>query len=393
MTSTGDPRVAGMNTPRESRAIFYPRLEALRGIAALMVAAFHSWESTWLDSNGQIRNFLSAGNGQRLASKFDALILTVIGNGYGAVILFFVISGFVLSGSLARGPQSSALGASRFLIARLFRIYPAVFATIAVFAALYWTTGVFINWPGAYAPLGLLRNALLIDISIDGVTWSLQLELIAIPMIVLVYLGWKRWGFMVPIALFFCLAGLSFWGPWNRALGYPNLFGSLHAFLPGIAAFFLAPRLLEPCSPRVATLAFVGAITGFLVSRIVLGFESQWSSLAEATFGAIVVAILAFGRPGALGRMLDISLIRFFGRISYSFYLLHPLTLMVMWKIPAILAGAMRAGVPAVVVAAFLFIASTAAVTPLAFAMYRWVERPGVAAGRKLTRSTSKTVT
>jgi peptidoglycan/LPS O-acetylase OafA/YrhL len=373
-----------MTEPSESTAIFYPRLEALRGVAALMVAAYHSWQSTWLDSNGKVRNFLALSDGQGLTSYHANLILRVIGNGYGAVVLFFVISGFVLSGSLARGPQGLPQSASRFLIARLFRIYPAVFATVGLFAALFWTSGVFIDTPKAYIPLGLLRNALLIDTSIDGVTWSLQLELIAIPLIVLAYFGWRLWGVTVSVVLFFCLAALSFWGPWNRVIGAPNLFGTIHAFIPGVAAFFLAPKLLKGCSPRIATLTLAGTITGFLASRPILGVGSHWAVLSEAVFGAIAVAILAFGHPGGFGRMFDVSLIRFFGRISYSFYLLHPLTLMVMWKMPHVLANAIKAGLPVLVVAIVLFVASTAAVTPLAFATYRWVERPGVTAGRGL---------
>src|SRR5450755_770607 len=137
LEASGSLGVAGNTTPEDSAVNFYPRLEALRGVAALMVAAFHSWESTWLDSNGQVKNFLSAGLRQGFTRKLDAQILRVIGNGYGAVVLFFVISGFVLSASLSRGPQRLPKCALRFLSARMFRIYPAVFATIAVFAALY----------------------------------------------------------------------------------------------------------------------------------------------------------------------------------------------------------------------------------------------------------------
>jgi peptidoglycan/LPS O-acetylase OafA/YrhL len=382
-----------MAEPSESTGIFYPRLEALRGVAALMVAAFHSWQSTWFDSTDKLRNFLVVSDGRVFASYCTNMILRVVGNGYGAVVLFFVISGFVLTGSLARGPQRLPRGASRFLIARLLRIYPAVFATVGLFAALFWASGVFIDAPKAYIPLGLLRNALLINTSIDGVTWSLQLELIAMPAIVLAYFGWRQWGVTVPVVFFFCLAALSFWGPWNRVIGAPNLFGTIHAFMPGVAAFFLAPKLVKGCSARIATLTLAGTITGFLASRPVLGAGSHWAVLAEAIFGAIAVAILAFGQPGGCGRIFDFSLIRFFGRISYSFYLLHPLTLMVMWKMPHVLANAIRAGVPVLVVAILLFVCSTAAVTPLAFAMYRWVERPGVTAGRELVAYFSQNTT
>ena len=379
------PRATGMATPREFAAIFYPRLEALRGVAALTVAAFHSWQSPWLNSVGQSRNFLSAVDGGTLVENLGAVVLRVVGNGYGAVVLFFVISGFVLSGSLVRGPQNLATGASRFLNSRLFRIYPAVFATIAIFAALNLATGVSIDGPAGYSALGLLRNALLLDTSIDGVMWSLQLELLAIPLIFVVYHGWLRWGAAALAAPFCLLAALSFWKPWTHLIGGPNL-GVIYAFVLGMAAFLVAPRLIERYSPRIVTIVLMGAAALFLASRPVLGYASNWAALAEAIFGAIVVAVLAFGHPRGLATLLDRRLTRFFGRISYSFYLVHPLTLMVIWKVPSLLTAVITIGVPAIVVAAFLFVVSAAAVTPLAFTMYRWVERPGVAAGRKLSK-------
>jgi peptidoglycan/LPS O-acetylase OafA/YrhL len=256
------------------------------------------------------------------------------------VVLFFVISGFVLASSLSRGPQTIPAGGARFLNARLFRIYPAVFVTIVVFAAVFWLTGAFLSGPSAYSPVSLLRNALLLDFSIDGVMWSLQLEMIAIPLIFLAYIGWRQWGVIAPALLFAVLAGLSFWGPWNRAIGAPNLFGEIHAFVCGMAAFLVGPRLIKLCSPRMVFVAFAAAAGLFLGSRIIISPTSQWSPIAEAEFGTIIVATLAFGQLGAPASTFDHRLIRFFGRISYSFYLLHPLTLLEpISKLPDIIDG------------------------------------------------------
>ncbi|HUN97324.1 MAG TPA: acyltransferase family protein, partial [Bradyrhizobium sp.] len=67
---------------------FIPRLESLRGVAALTVVGYH------------VNNQLSGGatNG-----SLDTLIGRLIGgcaNGTGAVVTFFVLSGFVLARSL-----------------------------------------------------------------------------------------------------------------------------------------------------------------------------------------------------------------------------------------------------------------------------------------------------
>ncbi|HLQ94737.1 MAG TPA: acyltransferase [Xanthobacteraceae bacterium] len=371
---------------QDASTIFYPRLEALRGVAALTVAAFHSWQSIWIDAGEGRRNFLSADGTVGWVEQFGTGLLRVFGNGHGAVMLFFVISGFVLCGSLARGPQDFYAAAMRFLPARLFRIYPAIFATIGIFAVLYWTTGVLLGPADAYGPFGLLRNALLLETSIDGVMWSLQIELIAVPLILLAFLGSVRWGLILAVMLFLVLAALSFSGAWNRAIGGSGMLGTIHAFIPGMIAFWIGHRLVERCPVRLAPALFLALLVGFVASRPVLGWTSNWSPLAEAAFGAAIVAFLAFSPVGAAGRVFDLGVVRFFGRVSYSFYLLHPLSLMIMWNMPETLGAIVRSGVPAFVVAPGLFVLSTAAIAPLAWVMFQCVERPGVAAGRALAK-------
>ena len=379
-------RTSGPDPLQDVSTLFFPRLEALRGVAALTVAAFHSWQSIWTDAAGRQRNFISADGAVGWVEQFGAGLLRVFGNGHGAVILFFVISGFVLSGSVARGPQDFCAAATRFLPVRLFRIYPAVFATIGIFAGLFWTTGAMLGPADAYRAIGLLRNALLLETSIDGVMWSLQIELIAVPIVLLAFLGSVRLGLIFPMTLFLGLAALSFSGAWNRAIGGAAMLGTIHAFIPGMIAFWIGRRLVERCPVRLAPTLFVALLVGFVESRPVLGWTSNWAPLLEAVFGAAIVAFLAFGPVGAPGRVFDLGVVRFFGRISYSFYLLHPLTLIVMWNMPETLGATIRYGVPVSVVALALFILSTAAVTPLAWAMFQWVERPGVAAGRVLAK-------
>jgi peptidoglycan/LPS O-acetylase OafA/YrhL len=382
----GAPRTAGDGAPPASDANFYPRIEALRGIAALAVAAMHSWQSTWLDSTGTPRIFLTDYGTDGQLHNAIAWLFRAVGNGHGAVILFFVISGFVLTGSLQRGPQSGNAAAARFVVSRLFRLYPAVFATIALFAVVFWTTGGFINARAEYSAISLIRNALLLDTSISGIMWTLQVELLAVPLLLLAYWLSVRFGIGAVIALCCVLTALSFSGHWNRPFGGTVMLGSIYAFVAGMVAFLVAPRLVKSLTSRTAALVFTGAAAGFFASRPVLGWASNWSVVAETAFGAVTVGMLAFGRPGGLAKIFDGYLARFFGRISYSFYLLHPLTLIVMWKIPATLGGVIAAGVPPTVVAIVLFAVSTAAITPLAVVMYRWVEQPGIAANRRLAK-------
>jgi exopolysaccharide production protein ExoZ len=73
---------------------FIPRLESLRGIAALTVVSYHVW--------GQFSGTPSAGWD---AAAFYAL--RWLSNGIGAVVGFFVISGFVLARSLEANPEAA----------------------------------------------------------------------------------------------------------------------------------------------------------------------------------------------------------------------------------------------------------------------------------------------
>ncbi len=97
-----------------------------------------------------------------------------------------------------------------------------------------------------------------------------------------------------------------------------------------------------------------------------------------------VVGLLAFGNLGALGKILDHAIVRFYGRISYSFYLVNPLTLLVYWCMPDALGKVMLMQFPGAVVALMLFVISVAVTTPIAWLMYKYVERPGMAAARLL---------
>jgi peptidoglycan/LPS O-acetylase OafA/YrhL len=91
---------------------FLPRLEALRGLAALTVALVHV-TLPWLTVRPR-----------GVLDEAGMLALKAMSNGFGAVVAFFVISGFVLARSLDRD-----FDPRRFVRARIFRLYPRSSAT------------------------------------------------------------------------------------------------------------------------------------------------------------------------------------------------------------------------------------------------------------------------
>ncbi|MEO8353052.1 MAG: hypothetical protein ABI680_15080, partial [Chthoniobacteraceae bacterium] len=121
-------------------------------------------------------------------------------------------------------------------------------------------------------------------------------------------------------------------------------------------------------------------------------FHSSWfhAGVVLEGVGAIVVVGAVFQSPNSARlAVLDWRITRFFGRISYSFYLLHAPILFVAaaltlqtWPV-VLLAGHPFLG------AGFLALLSVSASVPLASAMYRWVELPGIHLGRTLCRSSA----
>ncbi len=361
---------------------FLPRLESLRGLAALTVVAFHAWQSPWLNSEGKTYSYLRS-----MSEPWPGplgTLLEIVGPGISAVNLFFVLSGFVLMLSLSRGAQHGGRGTARFVQARIFRLYPAVVATIAVFAAFYWTTGYSLSGPSVYELGSLIRNALLLSTSINGVMWSLQIEVLAVPLILLGYALYRICGMAGLLVLLAVLVCLSLIGTWIRLVSTPFGLAVLTSFVAGMIACIAGAHITRRLSPAAAMALFLVAVAGFYSARYTVGFGSRWLISVEAFFAAIMIALLAYGSLGGVGRFFDLPLIRFYGRISYSFYLVHILVLIPIWAHPRMLGNIVDTGLPHFVIALGLFVVVSAIATPLAFAMYRYVELPGIAAGRAL---------
>src|SRR6185312_5493039 len=99
-----------------------PELEATRGIAALMVAGAHAAYAS-MSWDAAVRPVMNIALDLGGVDAAGAYILRAVMNSYGAVLFFFVLSGFVLTASLTRMASVSAgRQAWRFVVARIFRI-------------------------------------------------------------------------------------------------------------------------------------------------------------------------------------------------------------------------------------------------------------------------------
>src|SRR4051795_3912259 len=190
-----------MSGPDQRR--FNPRIESMRGIAALTVAAMH------------VTSSLVEGIPTRGSLDLVGLpLIKALSNGYGAVVAFFVISGFVLARSLDRN-----FSARRFFRGRLFRLFPAAITTVGLFAVLFWLWGFVVYRSASYAPLNILANMAMLRADIDAVMWSMKAELAATPLIFVCVWLCRRFGARPLIAVAIVLFGLAFVGQYSKLIG------------------------------------------------------------------------------------------------------------------------------------------------------------------------------
>ena len=335
---------------------FLPRIESMRGIAALTVALMHV-TSSWVDTPAR--------------GAFDVIGLKAIkalSNGYGAVVAFFVISGFVLARSLDRD-----FDVLRFVRARSLRLFPAAITTIAIFAVAFYVFGFNLYEGASFTPLNIVANMLMLHVDIDRVMWSMKAELAATPLIFFCVWLFRRYGESSVIAIASVLFGLSFVGQYGHAIGTDTNLAPLYAFPVGILLHFRGAAFAERLELRTVTLAALISI-GIFCACSFFKPEGTLPLLVECMSAAILVGLIAYRPDAPLFVPLDLPIVRFYGRISYSFYLLHPLSFWASVQVTGDLSR--RFGwLPTAAILLISFVVSIAVITPLAYLSWRYVEQ------------------
>ena len=336
---------------------FIPRLESLRGVAAVLVAVYHC---------GVMYLQYPASGSSRLYFAFA--------NGLGCVVVFFVISGFVLARSLDRADSISFVSFARN---RAFRLLPASIAIVGLLTFLHERFGFYVGFEASFAPINVLLNMLLIKSDINGVMWSLTVEIAATPLIFMSVRAYRKHGRTPLLAVAAVLFGLSFVGQYRDLIG-ANL-APLYAFLAGILVHFEGPKIARSVSPRTSIWIPVLGIALFLVAGM-LKQDAGLMILMDCIGGALLVLAISQWPYQRMMKPLDWPPVRFYGRISYSFYLLHMLTVA-----PAIALGArlFEDLNPWTTAMTLSMLTILAAAVP-ALACYKLIEIPGMNLGRRL---------
>ncbi len=280
--------------------------------------------------------------------------------GWLGVQFFFMISGFVIFMTLTR-----CRSAGEFGLRRLGRIYPPYVVAMVVTLVLVTLMGVdrFQRTPTEFL-VGLTLNSDTVGVRwIDGVYWSLLVELKFYVLIGLAFLVFRGASF---IWAWVGLNGLAIAVTFLNPVIADNLLiaEALPFFTAGMGFFLVVEhgRLTRPA----ALLFAAAAITYVAVDA------PRWDVWASLIVLGMVGMFVAFIR-GWLGFLSWAPLV-FVGTISYSLYLLHEnigVSIIVLANRVPFLAGWL-----AIVIA-------MAAVVLLSWALFRWVERPSQAWTRR----------
>ncbi|MEO9077725.1 MAG: acyltransferase, partial [Rhodanobacter sp.] len=278
-----------------------------------------------------------------LVEVFPAWFLSRLNyNGYEAVFVFFVISGFLIAGNaLNRWGELERIDLRAFYARRFARIVPCLLALISLLAILHLLAlpDYTISRPGQSLP-GAVWAAVGLHLNwyeghtgyLPGnwdVLWSLSIEevfYIGFPLVCL--LTRRRW-VLVPL-----LTVLALSMPWTHAALRGNEIWQEKAYLPGMSAIaigilgaLLASRWCLPSRRTSLLLGWLGAVG--LVAATIDG-AVMWHLLRDGYMLLLAVSALCLllaceqrQRRGAWRAWPALGWLRSWGRLSYEIYLSH----------------------------------------------------------------------
>jgi peptidoglycan/LPS O-acetylase OafA/YrhL len=302
-------------------------LEGVRGLAAFVVFFVHY---------NALFGGLAAGDP---VSALVARTLTSIG--HSGVDLFFLLSGFLIYGTLVSKPK----GFWSYIRRRIQRIYPTFLTVLSLYLVLSFVFPSESKLPDGVgaATAYVLQNALLLpgifEINpIVTVAWSLSYEFffyLTIPLLVGVF-GLRRWpsrqrmwlltGFFVVGCLLYLvvrrhsqvlmfIAGAIVYDAMCREWPQSTV-RRLHA---------AAVLILLASIPLLYAVEMRPDIGDYVFGPKTLVPQLLRTTILAAGFGSLVFACLSPGTRA--GKTFSWQPLLWFGRISYSYYLVHGLTI------------------------------------------------------------------
>lgn len=321
-------------------------LDALRGLAALAVVAFH----------------YTTHYGNEVGHIGPPPVSLAFGN-YG-VHLFFMISGFVIFMTLEHTRT-----AMDFVVSRFSRLFPAYWAAILISAAVVYTIGMTsqqVPWRDVAIDFTMIQQILGAE-HLDGSYWTLQVELFFyVQMLFWFMLGQLhriRW-IIVAWLVLAVVCGVAEKNDINLSYTARELLNVRH--IPYFALGILFYRIRTCPLERRGDIALIG------LCLVAIGIAFKPVYLEVAAISTVIFALFSGGFLGGLRWAPFV----FLGTISYSLYLLHQaIGFSLIWHLELV---GVRASLAALIAAVI--------VTLLAIGLTFLVERPAMRAIRRARR-------
>ncbi len=262
------------------------------------------------------------------------------------VDIFFVLSGFLITGILAREFQkSSTINRKNFYIRRFLRLSPCLLACLALYAVFgliskgeirFDVIGICLSYTANYA-----RALFDYDMESMAHCWSLAIEeqyYLLWPLAICLLEGTVKRSFTKFSILFGFAIALSLYravmvGTFTVARIYFALDTHMDGLVLGSALAYLQTALATESIPSaqiwklLSRLAAPAAVAGLLVLMYILFWWSPWMARAGFTLAALAASVLILdltASPFSLFRgCLEHKWLVYLGKISYGLYLYH----------------------------------------------------------------------
>lgn len=307
-------------------------------------------------------------------------------HGYLGVDIFFVLSGFLITGLLLREERlTGRVDMAGFYIRRAFRILPLYFLVLSTYVIMLQPASKIAKWTQMKAALPFFltfNNDVPLILMPDrvgtifGLSWTLGIEekfYFFWPLICFIvlctlrkrfFIGWILYGLSATLALFTFQMGRAYSG---------LIVGAI------LAMAFSSPPVLETLRGLVSRIPASAILALLVIGFWLVDVDQRNVFVFSWIIGLTVTSLLL--RRSWLGRVLSLSWVVWFGKRSYAMYLIQGFAiealLLVFHPVNA-------AGEIGLAIAAFILAASGAAL------MHLFVEDPARELGKRIVALRNK---
>jgi peptidoglycan/LPS O-acetylase OafA/YrhL len=368
-------------------------IDSIRGLSAVFVMVLHYYHiillsllPTWMHQPGAVYahhtlrdtfDFIKANLPEwSYLSQFSDFILGYYDLGKIGVVLFFIVSGFVIPFSLFRNREPVKC----FFVSRFFRLYPLYWFSLLIVLLVPppETTITVFNF---LANMTMFHKFLLIK-DLNGVAWTLQIELafygLCIGLLLLNCLKSFKSNIIVILTMGAMAMGLAivrYQTGWEAPIALPL----------GISVMFMGYiwRKFILKEEAISTQGFTLLMTIYLLFVGLVcywGYHEYFSTYIITYYLAFLLFAL-FSGPWQMHQKFLLHL----GKISYSVYLLHALLgrPFLAWLVTTLSPDLFTQYPILIVVAIFAGIGMTLGVSTLT---YDYIEKPFVDVARKIIK-------